>query len=167
MKTYAFIIVLLLTSVGFAHGPSTDEMINNMMQAQSVSDLSSLDCSRISVSQMEFLGDAVMERMLGSDELHEQMDAMMGGEGSESLRQIHTAMGLNWLECNSTATNYRMINSGMMESMMMRMMGNYYPAYYNGFDSVLLLALIGWVLFAVMLIYHFRPIKHHKGHRRT
>ncbi len=164
MKFLVLTVLLLAIPIGFAHGPSTEEIMNNMMQAQNVSDLDDLDCSKVAISQMEFLGDAVMERMIGSDEFHEQMDVMMGGEGSESLGRIHFSIGSNWLGCDNTGNNM-MTGSSMMGPMMMRMMGNYYPAYYNGFDSVLVLGLIGWILFVVILIYHLRLNKH-KGRRR-
>ena len=49
---------------------------------------SKADCSTLSDSQLEAIGEYYMEQM-HPGESHELMDAMMGGEGSESLRQMH------------------------------------------------------------------------------
>jgi hypothetical protein len=51
-----------------------------------------ISCSELTNEQLEILGDYFMEQM-HSGELHEIMDERMGGEGSDSLRQIHINMG--------------------------------------------------------------------------
>ena len=121
------------------------------MLKQGVSDVKQIDCKKISDSEFEQLGDAVMERMAGSHEFHEQMDEMMGGEGSASLQSMHIFMGANWLGCGDGSTTGR----GMMMPMMMRMMGNYYPAYYTGYSSLLNWTFAGWFLAVVFGIVLF------------
>src|SRR3989344_4266294 len=48
--------------------------------------------------QLEAIGDYYMEQM-HPGESHELMDSMMGGEGSESLKQVHINMAKR-LYCN-------------------------------------------------------------------
>src|SRR3989344_4915954 len=52
---------------------------------------SKADCSTLSDSQLEAIGEYLMEQM-HPGAAHERMDAMMGGEGSESLRNAHVQM---------------------------------------------------------------------------
>ncbi len=148
-NVYVIFSLAILVSISFAHEElgSPEEMMNSIMSQQNVSDIKHIDCSRMADADSEALGDALMERMVGNHALHEQMDAMMGGEGSASLRQMHTLMGENWLGCGAG------LMGGTMMPMMMRVMGNYYPAYYSGFDAILLLAIVGWVLFGVSIAY--------------
>src|SRR3989338_9381974 len=70
-------------------------------------------CENLSDDQLEKLGDYYMEQM-HPGEAHELMDERMGGEGSESLKQMHISMGQRFY-CG-TAGNYSgMMGSGMME----------------------------------------------------
>src|SRR3989344_9516564 len=93
-------------------------------------------------------------------EAHEMMDQMMGGEGSESLRQVHINMAKR-LYCNEGVGG--MMGGGMMNMMMGNnmmgsgMMGNY-PAYYgyNSFWNIFwLIFLIGVIVLIIWLIYKF------------
>lgn len=159
MKTAAVFLLALFAAASAHEDLQTPEyVISLIMLRQGVSNAEQLDCARVSGTDFETLGDAVMERMAGHA-MHEQMDAMMGGEGSESLRSMHAAMGRNWLGCQQAA--------GMrvdMMPVMMRMMGNYYPAYYSGYDYVLLVGAAGWILFAGSLFYFlFRPRKRRRA----
>ncbi|MBI2971799.1 MAG: hypothetical protein HYY37_05260 [Candidatus Aenigmarchaeota archaeon] len=169
MKQQMLCFLLIAVLVAAAHGHTEmmtpDDMVRSMMAQQGVSSAEQLDCSKITQPEMEALGDAVMERMAGDHELHEQMDAMMGGEGSMSLRQMHTTLGSNWLGCTGEGMMGSM-GSGMMMPMMMRMMGNAYPAYYNGFDTVLVLGVIGWVLFLGTGVYFVFLRKENKRRKR-
>ena len=97
--------ILVLVSSVYAHGEieSVDSIMNRMMTNQDVNAISKIECGKISDHEFEELGDAVMGRMLNDIELHDKMDNMMGGEGSESLRQMHIAMGKSWSECGGTS----------------------------------------------------------------
>ncbi|MBI1978689.1 MAG: hypothetical protein HYS62_01350 [Candidatus Aenigmarchaeota archaeon] len=152
MKTLwiALASILALVTSAYAHmeTSSVEDMMGSMMAEQNASELGQLDCSKIPDSEFEELGDATMERMVGGSELHEQMDTMMGGEGSASLTQMHIIMGKNWLSCTSLQG---MMGSNMMP-MMMRMMGNYYPSYYTGYNAALIFAILGWGLAAVLIV---------------
>lgn len=152
---------MLLSSIVFAHEEirTPDEIASEILAKQNITDVNKIDCSKVSNEDFELLGDAVMERMAGDHELHEQMDTMMGGEGSVSLAQMHIAMGSNWLGCNKGMAGMMNVNT---MPMMMRMMGSYYPAYYTGYDSILLAAIMGWVLFGATLAYSFSKVKKRK-----
>ena len=85
-------------------------------------------CSELSDEQLELMGDYYMEQM-HPGELHEIMDERMGGEGSETLRQVHISMAKSFYCGDSNA-----MGAGMMGMMMGRngygMMG--YGKSYNG-----------------------------------
>ena len=97
-------------------------------------------------------------------EAHELMDEMMGGEGSDSLKQMHIQMAKR-LYCNEDVSG--MMGSGGMVGMMPMMMGNNmvgsgmmgnYPAYYgyNNFWNILwMVFLIGAIALIIWLIYKF------------
>jgi len=166
MRTIHIILIISISTLLFTHVfaheviSAPEDVVNSIMTKQGASSTSQIDCKKVSQDDFEELGDALMERMAGSHELHEQMDAMMGGEGSASLQQMHVAMGSNWLGCTSV-TSQGVMNINMMP-MMMRMMGNYYPAYYSDYDIVLLLAIVGWVLFIITLAYFYATRKRRK-----
>ena len=75
---------------------------------------SGVDCDNLSDEQLETIGEYLMEQM-HPGEAHEAMDEMMGGEGSESLRQMHINMGLSFY-CGERGA----MSGGMMDMMMGR-----------------------------------------------
>lgn len=79
-----------------SHTDSIETILQEILSSQNVSQIQDLDLSKVSDDQWEKLGDAVMESHHPGD-AHEAMDEMMGGEGSESLRDIHIQMGKNYL----------------------------------------------------------------------
>jgi len=82
------------------HTESVETILQNILDKQNVSTVQKLDLSKISDDEWERLGDAVME-VQHPGKAHEVMDQMMGGEGSESLRQMHINMGKAYLGHNS------------------------------------------------------------------
>ncbi len=80
-------------------------------------------CSDLSFEQLEKIGDYYMEQIHPGD-AHEAMDAMMGGEGSQSLAQMHVSMAYRFYcgafisgsgqDYNSGYGAYGMMGSGMM-----------------------------------------------------
>ena len=146
---------LLLVNIATAHemeGKSVEQVIEDIIVSQTVSAADQIDCAQVSFLDFADLGDAVMERMIGDHELHEQMDSMMGGEGSQSLLNMHTAIGRNWLGCENS---FQGMMGGMMTPTMMRMIVHYYPAYYSNYDYLLILTVVGWVLFVILAILNF------------
>ncbi len=129
-------------------------------------------CSQLAEAQLEEIGDYYMEQM-HPGEAHEVMDNMMGGEGSESLRQMHIAIAKR-LYCNdiSGMANYGMmgmmmgggmmnmaIGTGMMGNFGYGMMGNL-GGYWSFLNILSLLLLIGLVILVYLwIIKLWRDIK--------
>ena len=104
------IIVLLLVFVlsflmVLAHGEETFAEAEEIIESK-------IDCDQLTDDQLEAIGDYYMEQM-HPGESHETMDEMMGGEGSESLRQMHINMARNFY-CGE----HDAMSSGMMNMMM-------------------------------------------------
>ena len=105
---------------------------------------SGISCSELTNEQLEDIGDYYMEQM-HPGEAHEYMDEMMGGEGSESLKQVHINIAKR-IYCNENV--YGMMNGGMMGWGMMR---NYYyqnPQNNNSYQNTF----IGFQIFFYILI---------------
>jgi len=146
-----FSMLLLGVSLVSAHEHDFDEtkqLIN-----------SGIGCDKLTDEQLESIGDYYMEQM-HPGEAHEMMDQMMGGEGSESLRQVHINVAKR-LYCNEDVGG--MMGGGMMNMMMGNsmmgsgMIGNY-PSYYgyNSFWNILwLIFLIGVIVLIIWFIYKF------------
>jgi len=121
-----------------------------------------MSCDKLSNEQLEAIGDYYMEQM-HPGEAHEIMDNMMGGEGSESLKQVHINMARR-IYCNENIyIGYGMMGSGGMMNMMGRgMMGNY-PASYDysnyGYWNIFWILLLAAVIFLVVWIIHRFGIK--------
>ena len=99
---------------------------------------SGVSCDKLTNEQLEIVGDYYMEQMHPGEQ-HEMMDEMMGGEGSESLKQVHINMARN-IYCGESGG---MMNGGMMNMMDggNMMAGNYYGGYN----------IFGW-LFTILVI---------------
>ena len=80
-----------------------------------------ISCAQLNDSQLEQIGDYYMEQM-HPGELHTIMENRLGGEGSESLRQAHIAMGKMFYCGDSSSVPYGMMNV---------MMGRAYNYVYN------------------------------------
>ncbi len=126
------IFVMLLISLVSAVEENHEEIFK---QAQEIIQ-QKIPCEELTESQLEILGDYYMEQM-HPGEVHERMDAMMGGEGSESLKQVHINMGLRFYCGNQGSLNYGMMGYGSYGGMMQG--GSYYNNsnnYWN-FTSIL------------------------------
>ncbi len=144
-NTVTILILLLVISTASAEKDnfeSARELINSKMS-----------CDNLSLNQLELIGDYYMEQ-IHPGEAHEYMDNMMGGEGSESLKQVHINIARSFYCGDSYAMSPMMMNSvigrptGMMGNY--RMMG--YPGYFGiwGLTSflfyVVLTILIVWAV---------------------
>lgn len=129
MKKILVYLMMFIFSISFVFAGSMEfDEAKKLIEAKT-------PCSKLTENQLEILGDYLMEQM-HPGEAHEAMDKMMGGEGSESLRQMHIAMAKR-IYCNDVSG---MVNYGMMGMMgyggMRNMMaGNFgygmmgYPSY--------------------------------------
>ena len=83
---------------------------------------SNLSCDQLSQEQLETIGEYYMEQM-HPGEAHELMDEMMGGESSDSLKQMHIQMAKK-LYCHEDVGEMMgggagsMMGSDMMNTMM-------------------------------------------------
>jgi len=104
-------------SAAIAQSPELNTALQDIYQSQNITNQAQTDCSKVTDDQFVQLGDAYMGVMLPNTQQHEAMDNMMGGEGSDSLRQAHINMGRSYLGCWS---NY---NSGPIYMPMMGGLG--------------------------------------------
>jgi len=103
--------------------------LQEIYQTQNIDAQAQIDCGQVTDDQFEKLGDAYMGVMLPDQQQHETMDAMMGGEGSESLRTAHINMGRSYLGCwsnyNSGPVYMPMMGGNNTSYFMMGAWGNY------------------------------------------
>lgn len=110
MKTIIFIfsiILLLSLNLVSAHGEETFAQAEEIIESK-------ISCDQLTDEQLETVGDYYMEQM-HPGETHETMDEIMGGEGSESLRQMHVNIARSFY-CGE----HEMMGSGMMDMIMGR-----------------------------------------------
>src|SRR3989338_3614375 len=158
MKKISIIVIfsMLLLSVSLV---SAHE--HNFAETKQLID-SGIGCDKLTDEQLESIGDYYMEQM-HPGEAHEIMDNMMGGEGSESLKQVHINMAKR-LYCNENVyIGYGMMGSWGMTNMMGRgMMGSYPSSYaYNnyGYWNIFRILLFAAVIFLIVWIIHRFGIK--------
>ena len=111
LKDAIIYFLILIFSISFSISIVYADM-GDLTEAKKIIDAKT-SCSKLTENQLEILGDYFMEQM-HPGQAHETMDKMMGGEGSESLRQMHIAIAKR-LYCNDVSG---MVNYGMMGMMM-------------------------------------------------
>ncbi|OGZ64903.1 MAG: hypothetical protein A2730_03705 [Candidatus Staskawiczbacteria bacterium RIFCSPHIGHO2_01_FULL_39_25] len=156
MKKITLILIIFLLSIvaAFAQESHDGEIEEGKKLVES-----KISCDKMSNEQLETIGDYYMEQM-HPGEAHEIMDNMMGGEGSESLKQVHINMAKR-LYCNENFyIGYGMMGSGRLTNMMGRGMMGSYPASYDysnyGYWNIFLILLFAAVFFlTVWIIYRF------------
>jgi uncharacterized membrane protein len=111
-----------------------------------------VSCDKLTEEQLEAMGDYYMEQM-HPGEAHEIMDEMMGGEGSDSLKQMHIQMAKR-LYCKEDVGG--MMGGGMMNMMVgsggMNMMGTNMMGSSFGGGSWWLLSIVGVLFWIALLI---------------
>jgi putative membrane protein len=78
---------------------SLNQALQEILKAQGVNDIKSIDCGKVTDKQMEDLGDKLMDVMHPDSSEHEFMDRMMGGEKSPNLASMNRIMGARYLGC--------------------------------------------------------------------
>lgn len=140
--------------MGSSNNNNSEELthvVQELLAAQNVDTISKVDCSKVSSEQFAEVGDAWMDGHIDNKTAHEQMDQMMGGEGSESLTAMHVRMGENYLGCT---TNNNGSYTNMMGNYGYGMMGYGPIGFSGGLYSVFGFAT--WVLLIVFLIAGIR-----------
>ncbi len=109
MKNAFFFLVALLALPGSAIAAEEHDFSDAVFLIES-----KVSCDELSDDELEMIGDYYMEQMHPGD-AHAAMDEMMGGEGSESLRQVHISLGRRFY-CGEQSA----MSAGMMNMMMGR-----------------------------------------------
>ncbi|MDP4039769.1 MAG: hypothetical protein Q8P57_04280 [Candidatus Pacearchaeota archaeon] len=155
---FAIMVVLLLNiSLVFAHE-------HNFTETKQLID-SGISCDKLTDEQLEAMGDYYMEQM-HPGEAHEMMDHMMGGEGSDTLKQMHIQMAKR-LYCNEDVGG--MMGGGMMNMMMgSGMMGNlgYGFGYWNFINILYIILLIGLIILVYLWILKLWKNMQNKGGKK-
>ena len=141
LRNIALLLVIVMAALTVA---GAQEEHGDFSEALGIIE-SQKECGELTDSEFELLGDYYME-LMHPGEAHEAMDAMMGGEGSESLRLMHTRMGQNFY-CGD-ADGYG--SSGMMGSGMMNMMGGGMMGSYGMMGSSYGMMGSGWSVWGVL-----------------
>lgn len=143
MKKIIYVIIIaLLVSFNLVHGEEDFAQAEKLIKQK-------IPCNELTNNQLEILGDYYMEQM-HPGELHEIMDERMGGEGSESLRQVHINMG-KMFYCGEQGA----MPTSMMNMMMGRGMNNFNMiGYYNTRNNTVnVLGMIIAVLILIILVF--------------
>lgn len=136
------------------HTESVETILQDILNQQKVSTIQKLDLSKISDDGWERLGDAVME-LQHPGQAHEVMDQMMGGEGSESLRQMHINMGKAYLGNDGNYYGSGMMGRGNMMNMGFGSMMGYRNGATAGYGIFAGLTWIALMAFLISGIYFF------------
>ena len=147
------ILILVIFLLGIAAVLAQESHDNEIEEGKKLVE-SKTSCDKLSNEQLEAIGDYYMEQM-HPGESHELMDNMMGGEGSESLKQVHINMAKQ-LYCNENVY----AGYGMMGSRgMMNMMGSYPTGYDYGYWNIFWILFFAAVIFLIVWIIHRFGIK--------
>ncbi len=107
--------LLMVSTVAFAEEEhrSIEQIVKFIQQDQKITNVRQIDVGKVPEALLEELGDSVMSLRHPNEQVHEAMDGMMGGEGSESLKAAHSRMGLGYLYSLTRKGGFGMGN-GMM-----------------------------------------------------
>ena len=152
---WAIIVFLLSFSFVNSHGEETFETAEHLINEK-------IPCSELSDEQLEVIGDYYMEKM-HPGEAHEAMDNMMGGEGSESLKQAHIQMAETHYCDNFSSSSFGMMGNygGMMG--MMNNIFNPFGLWMGGFGFMFML--IFWIAVIWIIAYLIRESNKPKRRR--
>ena len=166
MKKISIIVIfsMLLLSVSLV---SAHE--HNFAETKQFID-SGVSCDKLTDEQLEAIGEYYMEQMHPGEQ-HELMDKMMGGDGSDTLKQMHIQMAKR-LYCNEDVGG--MMGGGMMNMMMggnmmgSGMMGNwgYSFGYWNFINVLYIILLIGLIILVYLWILKLWKNMQNKGGKK-
>ncbi len=94
---------------------STIVAAEDFSEAKQIID-SKTPCNQLTDQQLEKIGDYYMEQMHPGDQ-HTAMENMMGGEGSDAVKQAHIGLAKRFYCGDQTATMGGMMGGGMMNMM--------------------------------------------------
>ncbi len=91
-------LILVFRSISVTTDSEIDSALQTILKNQNVTQINQLNCSKISDTDLENIGDAYMGLGL-NDNQHDAIHNLMGGEGSSTLQQAHINMGRAYLGC--------------------------------------------------------------------
>jgi hypothetical protein len=106
----------------------------NMVDAKNLID-QKIECSKLSTDQLDKIGDYYMEAM-APGQGHESMESIMGGEGSDSLKQAHIFMARRWYCGDAVGLGMMGMMTGSYGPGVMNWEGNQ-SGVYNGRGSMM------------------------------
>lgn len=77
---------------------TVESVMQEIQKSQNVTDVKQIDIEKVTPDQLDQLGDVVMGKLIGDNERHEWMDGMIGGDGSEPLKNYHMNLGYSYLK---------------------------------------------------------------------
>jgi putative membrane protein len=155
---FAIFVTLIFATYAFADSKDVktiNEIVQAVMQEQGVKNADQINCSKVTNSQFEELGEAVMGVMHPDPNEHEIMDRMMGGEGSATLGAMHRMMGARYLGCYSGGVMGRMM-PGMMgyfeNELGPRFRGMPWGMMHRGYGTGYFGGMFMWIITLVLVI---------------
>ena len=136
---------------GHEEHESLEDVLGALLVKYNTETIQGLSCDELSDEDFERLGDGVMEDAHPGG-VHERMDAMMGGEGSESLEEMHIQMGKSYLGCVSSYLGSEIGGGG--RGSMMGWGG--YGSFGSTFGLYHMFGVGLWILTAVFLVSGIR-----------
>ncbi|MGL4368371.1 MAG: SHOCT domain-containing protein, partial [Spirochaetota bacterium] len=167
------IILMLAAVAAFSEmkPKPVNAVLDEIRREQGAQKNEDINVGKVPLPLLEMLGDSVMEVMAGNSERHEQMDKMMGGDGSASLSAMHQRIGYNYLSgypmgmmnmMSGQAFNYPG-NSSFPEGGRFMMRGNYpgmmggpgwrFGGMFMGLFFIILVIVILFVAFKIFFRY--------------
>ena len=77
-----------------------DTVMGELFFEQKITEIEQINCNQVSLEQYLQVGEAYIGVMVPNKGQHELMDKMMGGEGSDSLKNYQVYMGKQYLGCS-------------------------------------------------------------------
>ena len=159
---FIFSSFLVFADTADSHGESIDTILSGIRSELNLSPTETILPDKVSDLSLEKLGEAVMSFRIPDPRQHEWMDKMMGGEGSESLANLHKLLGYRYLENGSADFGAMMTGRGyggfgMEGNFGTGRLGGFMPGYMFGNGSwtwiipVLLLLLVVTVVILVIV----------------
>ena len=160
MKKMIFIFIIIVLYLLLIYSEemnirSIDNILSDIHKEQGVKDIDKINPDKVNPQLLEELGDAVMEKMIGNHDRHEQMDQMMGGEGSTNLTAMHQRIGYNYLKGNIYSYQDMMKYSGMMNEYPAKTSNNFkegFPMMWNKYEMMNGFGWLGYLIGIIILI---------------
>ncbi len=88
------------------------DYLPHFLSTYGVNDISEIQLSAVSDSDLEILGDSVMEELINDPWHHSMYDAMLGGEGSSQLAEYHISLARDYIRSEGELPSTYGYNSG-------------------------------------------------------